>query len=153
MIFDELYWHRTETDADRAAYLSRLGPAMTAAERTEFLAGLPGAYNFKDWNRVEQAVATLAEPLELSVSTKTSWNTSSIWSAADEARYMANLRTVTAPFLEDSKLPATLVNLTVAGANNIEAALWESATGLLWATDGAFFAADGLLRIKKQEAV
>lgn len=152
MIFDTLRWHRTEADADRAAYLSRLGPDMTAAERTEYLAGLPGAYNYGDWNRVESAVATLAEPLELELTTMTGWNASSIWSTSDETRYMENLRAVTEPFLEDNRLPATLVNLTVAGANGIEAALWVSATGLLWAQDGAVFAADGLLRIRKQEA-
>ena len=152
MIFDTLIWDRTEADADRAAYLCQLGDNMSAAERTEFNSGLKGAYNYADWNRVESAVATLATPLELSLTTKTDWTASDVWTEADESRYISNLLAVTEAFLESDKIPGTLADLSVEGANGIEAAVWMSASGLLWAADGPVYAADGLLRIKKMEA-
>ena len=152
MIFDTLIWDRTEADADRAAYLCQLGDNMSAAERAEFNAGVKGAYNYADWNRVESAVATLATPLELSLTTKTDWTASDVWTEADESRYLGNLRAVAEPFQEGEKIPWSLADLSVEDANGIEAAVWESASGLLWATDGPVYAADGLLRIKKMEA-
>ena len=152
MIFDTLVWDRTEADADRAAYLCQLGDSMSAAERAEFNAGLKGAYNAADWNRVESAVATLAAPLELSLTTKTNWTASDVWTEADEQRYISNLLAVTEVFLESDKIPGTMADLTVEDANSIEAAVWMSASGLLWATDGPVYAADGLLRITKMEA-
>ena len=153
MIFDDLIWDRTEADADRAAYLCQLGDNMSAAERAEFNAGMKGAYNAADWNRVEEAVATLAAPLELSLTTKTNWTASDVWTAAQEERYLTNAREVTELFWEADKIPGTLEGLSIEGANNIEAGLWESATGLLWAQDGPVYAADGLLRVTKQEAI
>lgn len=150
MIFDTLIWDRTEADADRAAYLSRVGPNMTATERTEWNAGMKGAYNYTDWNRVEQAVATLAAPLEITVTTKTDWDADNVWTKAQETRYLDNLRAVTE---QSGLIPGTLADLSVDDANGIEAALWISATGLLWAQDGPVYAADGLLRIKKMEAI
>lgn len=152
MIFDTLVWDRTEADADRARYLSRLGQYMSASERTEFLAGLKGAYNYKDWNRIESAVATLAEPLGLSLTTKTDWAATDVWTAAEETRFLNNLAAVTGAFEESKRIPATLDNLSVEAANQIEIGVWQSATGLLWASDGVVYANDGLLRVKKQEA-
>jgi len=153
VIFDDLIYDRTAADADRAAHLNRLGPGMTAAERAEFLSGLRGAYGPSDWNRVEESVSTLAGPLELDLTTKTDWNAGDVWTVSDGERYLSNLLDVTSQFLESERLPATIVNLDIDGANGIEAALWVSATGLLWAQDGAVYASDGLLRVTKQEVL
>ena len=153
MIFDDLIYDRTDSDLQQAIYLCKQGQNMTATERAAFLAGLRGAYGPGDWNRVEEAVDTLSDALELNLTTKTNWTAGDVWTQADSARYYSNLQTVAGEFDEDYRLPNSMSNLDIDGANGIEAALLVSATGLLWAQDGAVYASDGLLRITKQEVL
>ena len=153
MIFDDLIYDRTDSDLQQAVYLCKQGQNMTAAERTAFLAGLRGAYGPGDWNRVEEAVDKLSDVLSLNLTTKTNWTAGDVWTQADSTRYYSNLQTVTGEFDEDYRLPDSMSHLDISGANGIEAALWVSATGLLWAQDGAVYASDGLLRVTKQEVL
>lgn len=153
MIFDDLIYDRTDSDLQQAVYLCKQGQNMTTEERTAFLAGLRGAYGPGDWNRVEESVDKLSDVLSLNLTTKTNWTAGDIWTQADSARYYSNLQTATGEFDEDYRLPDSMSHLDISGANGIEAALWVSATGLLWAQDGVVYASDGLLRITKQEVL
>lgn len=59
-IIDTLITDRTQADVNRALALSAKGwAAMTAAEREEFAAGMKGAYNATDLNRVNAAMEYL----------------------------------------------------------------------------------------------
>ena len=59
-IIDTLITDRTQADVNRALALSAKGwAAMTAAEREEFEAGMKGAYNATDMNRVNAAMEYL----------------------------------------------------------------------------------------------
>ena len=59
-IIDTLITDRTQADVNRALTLSAKGwAAMTAAEREEFEAGMKGAYNATDLNRVNAAMEYL----------------------------------------------------------------------------------------------
>lgn len=61
-IIDTLITDRTQADVDRWAALQAKGyAAMTDAEKTEWNAGMNGAYNVSDLNRVGQACAYLAQ--------------------------------------------------------------------------------------------
>ena len=100
MIFDDLIYDRTDSDLQQAIYLCKHGQDMTTEERTAFLAGLRGAYGPGDWNRVEEAVDTLSDALELNLTTKTNWTAGDVWTQADSARYYNNLQTVTEEFSE-----------------------------------------------------
>lgn len=112
---------RTQADVNYAAQLNRLGLAgMSAAQLAAWRAGLKGSYNATDLNRVEGAVAYLADllqampdslktyaegldvawggiftppydPAGLSLTTKTDWSIPDIPANSDMARYLANV--------------------------------------------------------------
>lgn len=65
-VIDKLVYDRTQADVDRVFTLKNkiltmgLG-ALSAEEKAEYMAGMKGAYNYEDMNRVGQAVAHIAE--------------------------------------------------------------------------------------------
>lgn len=65
-VIDELIYDRTQADVDRVftlknKILTEGLSALTNEELTEYMAGMKGAYNYTDMNRVGQAVAYIAE--------------------------------------------------------------------------------------------
>ena len=120
---------RTQADVDRVAQLAGKGFAnMTEAEQTEWLAGLKGAYNYTDLNRVESAVRALADILGVNVTVKTNWLVSDVPTAADMTRYLDNiraLREVNSALARTPAVPATMTGLTYKTANDIEQILLD----------------------------
>lgn len=82
-----------------------------------------GAYNYSDLNRVERAVAEIAEILAVSVVTKTDWSGWDIPTKTDLARYLSNVRLLQEICGETTELPETLDKMTYSTANKIEEAL------------------------------
>lgn len=82
-----------------------------------------GAYNYSDLNRVERAVAEIAEILGVSIQTKTNWSAWDIPSPSDLTRYLRNVRTIQSLCGETTVIPESLEKLTYATANEIEAVL------------------------------
>lgn len=154
MIIDELVYNRTPADAARVAALSAKGwAAMTADERAEWSAGMKGAYNAADLNRVETACKFIADyfnglqavldsyratlgvasdslwnvpftyPIDISV--KTDWAVSDIPTAEALARYLLNVDKVSDVILIEKQLPESMEYLIWSGANEIERALAE----------------------------
>ena len=85
-----------------------------------------GAYNYSDLNRVERAVAEIAEGLGLELETKTDW---SIWDIPTEAegyRYVGNIRKLQEYCGTTYILPYSLGNLSYLVANNIESVLRDA---------------------------
>lgn len=112
---------RTQADVNYATQLNRLGlSGMSAAQLAAWRAGLKGSYNATDLNRVEGAVAYLADllqdmpdslktyaegldvawgdiftppydPAGLSLTTKTDWAIPDIPADSDMARYLSNV--------------------------------------------------------------
>lgn len=65
-VIDNLVYDRTQADVDRVFTLKNkilTGglTALTAEEKTEYMVGMKGAYNYGDMNRVGQAVAYIAD--------------------------------------------------------------------------------------------
>ena len=139
-----LITNRTQADVDRWATLAKKGFAnMTAEEQTEWLAGMRGAYNSTDLNRVESAVRYLAEILNVSVTTKTNWAVTDIPSTADMERYLENIRKLRAKnkiLATTPTVPTSMNNLTYSRANDIEKILAdiESFTSM-WGRSGEVF--------------
>lgn len=125
---------------------------MTDEEKTEFLAGLKGAYNAVDLNRVEGAVKSINDYMNgfqaafdtlraslgvaddsfwlipftpLSFETKTDWTMSDAPTKTDlDGRYLRNVDKLTDQFPIEKSLPTSVANnLTFDGANAIERAL------------------------------
>ena len=145
---------RKQADADRVAALALMDyKNMTDSERAEWDSDLKGAYNASDLNRVEGAVAYLAEalrvlPVELrdyaenldvgwdkyfdvpygsdahAVSTKENWTLKAVPTPADMERYLANVVKLRNTLeFASDALPQTMNDLRWQSANAIESAL------------------------------
>lgn len=122
--------NRTQGDVTRRQELARKGIAnMTETERAEWFAPSKGAYNYTDLNRVEEAVARLISYLRVikrgdEISTTRSWTANDVPTAAEMQRYLNNIKAVrnALPELHHvmPEAPASMANLTYAGANAIE---------------------------------
>ena len=111
---------------------------ITDRPAEDVLQGTPkGKYTTEDLNRVEQAVAELyALAKELDIYTvgtiKTDWNPTALFSPeswptqSQMQRYLANITHLCKALELAYGLPATMENLTIDGANNIEKALLQA---------------------------
>lgn len=120
---------RTADDVARWKELHDKGwEAMTAAERTEWLGGMKGSYNYTDMNRVESAVRELVERFRkigtnLSLTTKTDWTMTNWPTKADMSRYFSNVAAIrTAAVVAQSvpNAPTTTMLFEYTKANDLE---------------------------------
>lgn len=139
-----LIYDRTPEDvAEVRRLLAKLDPetgdGLTAAEQAKWDAGLKGAYNYTDLNRVESVVKTLAAaltsagyPVEVTPVLKGSksedreWQEGDIVRRAQWAAYLDNvqrLRDAYYTLAETGELPKPGDKLGYVGANNIEKVL------------------------------
>lgn len=125
MIIDDLIFNRTLDDVERVKELkTRILEeglnSLSDAEKTEYLSGMRGAYNYTDLNRVGQAVAYIAnrmitlpatldayreaqevgddpmfdlpyDPAKVDVDPKTNWSVSDIPTQTQMKKYLANI--------------------------------------------------------------
>lgn len=85
-----------------------------------------GAYNYSDLNRVERAVAEIADLGGFRLVTKTDWKMWDIPTVSDMERYLNNIAVLRQRVADDvsvPKLPTSMNNLTYADVNNIELVL------------------------------
>lgn len=125
----EFITNRTSADVARAAQLNKKVydsfASLTAAELDEWRAGLKGAYNYTDLNRVETAVAELSDALAMGLSTKTNWTMSDVPDQRQMDRYFANLKAIKAGYGATTIIPISMSGLNYDGANSIELMLNE----------------------------
>lgn len=125
---------RTQADVDAVRALAAKGWAkMTDTEMAAWTAGLKGAYNAEDLNRVGAAVAYVAGRLadagyHAPVAPKQDWQMQDIPTPAQMQRYLADISTIRAalavmPSTPDA--PASMDKLTYTDANNIEQILLD----------------------------
>lgn len=129
---DNLVFDRTELDvAELQAVTAKLvAGTATAAERAAFLAGMKGAYNYTDLNRVGAAVeylTALLYSLGYNVPTLpvTDWQESDIPFTAQMAQYLSNITELRnrLPYVAPDA-PADMTGLTYQEANDIEEILY-----------------------------
>lgn len=147
---------RTNADVAKVQRYASLGfDSLTEEERAELAAGLKGAYNAADLNRVEAAVNYLAEllrsvpqdlkdygasidvawdaffdtpydPDDYILQTHTAWKVTDIPSVAEMQRYLGNVVLLrNALDYATDELPSSMERLNYKGANAIEQALVE----------------------------
>lgn len=142
---DKLIFDRTAADVAqlKAVTAKLVDRTATAEERAAFLAGMKGAYNDADLNRVGAAVAYLTARLgslgyHVSTTPVTDWQEGDIPSPAQMAQYLANIAALrdclpyVAPYA-----PEDMVGLTYQEANAIEEILY-TLEGVLEAMQAAF---------------
>lgn len=120
---------RTQSDVERVRELASKGfAAMTAAERAEWLAGMKGAYNVADLNRVGTALNYLVARLgaicgrSIAWSAKTDWAVTDIATASQAAEYRQHIQDIRDALTYPAGTPDApeLNRLTYTGANDIE---------------------------------
>lgn len=153
---------RTEADVARLEHLSSLGyHGMTAEERLEWELDHKGAYNNTDLNRVEAAVAYLAEKLrelpaelmdyaenegvawdlffappyfveDLYLQTKLDWAKADVQTPASMERYLSNVVAIRKALASAAiELPKSMDYFTWNSANAIERALLDTEEALV----------------------
>ena len=120
-----LITNRTLEDVQRVAELSAKSISnMTPAEQAEWLAGMKGAYNYTDLNRVESAMIELASFLGVTLyQPKTDWKITDIPTETTIAHYLENvkrLRRACNGIATTPSTPTSMAKLTYVTANNIE---------------------------------
>ena len=128
-IIDTLVTDRTHADVERVKALAAKGfAAMTADEQAEWLAGMKGAYNAADLNRVGTALNYLAGRLgaicgiSITWSAKTDWAVTDIITASQAAEYRRQIQDIRDALTYPAGTPDApeLNRLTYTGANDIE---------------------------------
>lgn len=128
MIIDTLITDRTQADVEyvKSLTLKWLNGTITNTEKAEWLAGLKGAYNYTDLNRVGEAVAYVANMLNqtgrsVSVIAKQNWTVADIPSTAQMTSFLNDL-TLLKNNVDGVTLntPSTMDNLNYQTANLIE---------------------------------
>lgn len=128
-IIDTLITNRTQEDVERVRKLAAKGfAAMTAAERAEWLAGMKGAYNAADLNRVGTALNYLAGRLGpicgkvITWTAKTDWAVTDIATASQAETYRQQIQDIRDALAYPAGTPDVpqLARLTYIGANDIE---------------------------------
>lgn len=124
---------RTEADVRRVKALAAKEDwaDLTAAERTEWLGEMRGAYNASDLNRVGSAVDYVAKRLRscgisVSVAPRMDWQETDIPTRAEMAAYLADIAALRAALpLRDGtpQAPADMLGLSWEEANAIESIL------------------------------
>lgn len=120
---------RTQADVDYVARISAKGwSGMTDSEKSEWLLGLKGSYNYTDLNRVGNAVTYVAGRLTdagyfVPVSPKIDWTDSDIPKESDMQTYLEDveiLRSALTVLPETPEVPEDMEELTYEEANDIE---------------------------------
>lgn len=128
-IIDTLITNRTHSDVERVRELAAKGfAAMTAAEQAEWLAGMKGAYNASDLNRVGTALNYLAGRLasicgkSIAWTAKTDWAVTDIPAASQTETYRRQIQDIRDALAYPAGTPDApqLGRLTYTDANNIE---------------------------------
>ena len=144
-VIDELVFDRTASDVERVTTLKQQimtygFNSLSASERQEYLAGMKGAYNYTDMNRVGTAVQYLANRLinapdeldayraekgvsddpmfdlpyeadEIEVSPKTDWSVSDIPTQSQAAIYLGNISNLWSILTLPSETPSPPASL------------------------------------------
>lgn len=128
-IIDTLVTDRAQADVERVKALAAKGFAgMTADEQAEWLAGMKGAYNAADLNRVGTALnylKSLLVPLcgkNIQWSAKADWAVTDIITASQAAEYRQHVQDIRNALVYPANSPDVpeIIRLTYTGANDIE---------------------------------
>jgi len=133
-VIDTLITDRTFSDFARWLELRNKGHAkMTAAEKAEWGAGMKGAYNYTDLNRVGEAMNYIRDRLVAAhymcdVVSKTDWAAADIPTATDLTAYLDKVACIRETLAQLPTTPATPENtggLDYQEANDIERILLD----------------------------
>jgi hypothetical protein len=151
MSLENLITDRTEPDVERVkALAAKAFQDMTAEERAEWLSPMKGSYNYTDMNRVEGAVAFVAERLSEfgylpSVPKTHVWSAEDIPTESDLFRYFGNiatLRNAITVWASTPDAPAGIAGFGPSEANALEQILLDVDLVLTRISEAWFYSGD-----------
>lgn len=134
-VIDTLIYDRTDSDVQRVHEINNKIvneglSALTPAEMSEYTAGMKGAYNYTDLNRIGEAIAYIATLFSLlgesmDVAPKTDWNRNDVPSKTQMNRLLLDLTALSRQAKVTSPIvPTSLDKITRETANDIEKILF-----------------------------
>lgn len=121
---------RTQSDVDRVKEITakaRTG-TWTENEQEEWLAGMKGALNYTDFNRIESGMEELASIVGVSVSVQEDWTIDGYMKVSDATRWLSNISAIREKCSGSSLIPDTpesMNKLDFSTMNQIEQILFD----------------------------
>ena len=100
----------------------------TKTEQSEWLAGMKGALNYTDFNRIESGIQELASIVGANVSVKTDWLIDGYMKQSDAVRWLSNIAAIKskcAGLNSTPDVPASMDRLSFSAMNQIEQVLYD----------------------------
>ena len=121
---------RTQSDVDRVKSITEKARSgtWTDDEKREWFAGMKGALNYMDFNRIESGIQELASIVGANVSVKTDWMIDSYMKRSDAVRWLSNIaaiRSRCAGLDSTPDVPANMDRLSFSTMNQIEQVLYD----------------------------
>lgn len=124
---------RTQSDVNHVKEITakaRTG-TWTKAEQSEWLAGMKGALNYTDFNRIESGIQELGSIAGASVSVRTDWTVDGYMKVSDAIRWLSNINSIRAKCSGSSGIadtPESMNKLDFSTMNQIEQILFDIET-------------------------
>lgn len=124
---------RTQSDVNHVKEITekaRTG-TWTKTEQSEWLAGMKGALNYTDFNRIESGIQELGSIVGASVSVWTDWTVDGYMKVSDAARWLSNINSIRAKCSGSSAIadtPESMNKLDFSTMNQIEQILLDIET-------------------------
>ena len=130
---DTLIYDRTASNVSTLKKLSKIRyQDMTDQQKQEWTDNLKGCYLYTDLNRVEEAVAHIAEKLafhgfNISLQPTKTWTVDDIPTNSDMVRYISNIQTIRVVNIFPNSTPQAPTSTKIGWqeANNIEKILYD----------------------------
>lgn len=121
---------RTQSDVERVKSITEKARSgtWTDNEKQEWLAGMKGALNYTDFNRIESGIQELASIVGANVSVKTDWRIGGYMKQSDAVRWLSNIaaiRSKCAGLDSTPDAPASMNRLSFSTMNQIEQVLYD----------------------------
>lgn len=124
---------RTQSDVNHVKEITakaRTG-TWTKIEQSEWLAGMKGALNYTDFNRIESGIQELGSIVGASVSVRTDWTVDGYMKVSDAIRWLSNINSIRSKCSGSfgiADTPESMNKLDFSTMNQIEQILFDIET-------------------------
>lgn len=119
---------RTQDDVDRLKFIygKAVKGTWTDEEKAEWLSGMKGALDYRDFSRIETGISELASLLGADVDVKTDWDINGYLTTSDATRWLSNIESIRMKNSGSTQIattPTSMNRLSFETMNQIESIL------------------------------
>lgn len=119
---------RSQGDIDhlKLIYSKATNGTWTDEEKAEWLSGMKGAIDYRDFSRIEAGISELASLLGASVDVKTDWGVNGYLTTSDASRWLSNIESIRMKNSGSTQIattPTSMNRLSFETMNQIESIL------------------------------